>query len=52
MDATRNIVVTYKTAPHPVPDTEEKVWENLAALDEQRQRVLASLRGQYWGRDV
>jgi hypothetical protein len=52
MDATRNIVVTYKTPPHPIPDTEEKVRENLAALDEHRQRVLASLRGQYWGRDV
>jgi hypothetical protein len=51
MDATRTIVVTYRTAPHPIPDTEEKVWANLAALEELRQRVLASLRGQYWGLD-
>jgi hypothetical protein len=51
MDATRTIVVTYVTAPHPIPDTEEKVWANLAVLQEQRQRVLANLRGQYWGQD-
>jgi hypothetical protein len=51
MDASRTVVVTYRPAPHPVPDTEEKVLANLAVLDEQRQRVLASLRGQYWGRD-
>ena len=51
MDATRTVVVTFQTAPHPIPDTEEKVWANLAVLDEQRQRVLASLQGQHWGRD-
>jgi hypothetical protein len=51
MDPTRTVVVTYRTAPYAVPDTEEKVWANLAALDEQRQRILASLRGQYWGHD-
>jgi hypothetical protein len=49
MDATRTIVVTFKTAPHPIPDTEEKVAANLAVLDELRQHVLAGLRGQYWG---
>jgi hypothetical protein len=52
MDDRRNIVVTYRTAPHPVPDTEEKVLQNLAALDEQRQKIFASLRGQYWGQDA
>jgi hypothetical protein len=51
MDATRTIVVTCKTAPHPIPDTEEKVWANLAVLEEQRHRVLASLQGQFWGQD-
>jgi hypothetical protein len=51
MDANRTIVVTYRTAPHAIPDTEEKVWANLAVLDQQRQRVLATLRGQYWGFD-
>jgi hypothetical protein len=51
MDANRTIVVTYRTAPHAIPDTEEKVWANLAVLDHQRQRVLATLRGQYWGFD-
>ena len=51
MNADRTIVVTYRTPPHSVPDTEEKVWANLAALDQQRQRVLATLRGQYWGFD-
>lgn len=49
MDPSRTIVVTYRTAPHAIPDTEEKVWANLAVLDQQRQRVLAALRGQYWG---
>ena len=51
MDATRTIVVTYMTAPHPIPDTEEKVMANLAVLEEQRRRVLDSLRGQYWGQN-
>jgi hypothetical protein len=51
MDATRTIVVTFQTAPHPVPDTEEKVLANLAVLEEQRRRVFTSLRGQHWGRD-
>jgi hypothetical protein len=51
MDATRTIVVTYETAPHPIPDTEEKVLANLAVLEEQRRRVLTSLRGQHWGQD-
>ena len=49
MDATRTIVVNFKTAPYPIPDTEEKVAANLAVLDEIRQQVLASLRGQHWG---
>jgi hypothetical protein len=52
MDGTRNIVVTYRTAPHPVPDTEEKVRENLAALDAEREKIFAGLRGQYWGREA
>ena len=51
MDATRTIVVTHQTPPYPIPDTEEKVRANLAVLEELRQRVLASLQGQYWGRD-
>jgi hypothetical protein len=51
MDASRTIVVTFRTAPHAVPDTEEKVWADLAVLDQQRQRVLATLQGQYWGFD-
>ena len=51
MDASRTVVVICRPAPHPIPDTEEKVRANLAVLDEQRQRVLASLRGQYWGHD-
>lgn len=51
MDATRTIVVTYVTAPHPIPDTEDKVLANLAVLQEQRRRVLGNLRGQYWGQD-
>jgi hypothetical protein len=51
MDPSRTIVVTYRTAPHAIPDTEEKVRANLAVLDQQRQRVLATLRGQYWGFD-
>ena len=50
MNAYRTIVVTYRTPPHSVPDKEE-LWVNLAALDQQRQRVLATLRGQYWGFD-
>ncbi len=37
------VKVTCKRAPHPVPDTEDKVWENLAVLDEQRVRILADL---------
>jgi hypothetical protein len=52
MDASRTIVVTFRTAPHAIPDTEEKVWANLAALDQPRQRILASLQGQYWGLDA
>lgn len=51
MDPSRTVVVTYRTAPHAIPDTEEKVWANLGVLDQQRQRVLATLRGQYWGFD-
>lgn len=51
MDASRTIVVTYRTAPHAIPDTEEKVWANLAVLNQQRQRILAALQGQYWGLD-
>ena len=49
MDANRTIAVTFQTAPHAIPDTEEKVCANLAALDEQRQRILKNLQGQYWG---
>ncbi len=49
MNPSRTIVVTYRTAPHAIPDTEEKVRANLASLDQQRQRVLATLCGQYWG---
>jgi hypothetical protein len=49
MDAKRTIVVTFRTAPYPIPDTEEKVVANLAVLEELRQRVLASLQGQHWG---
>jgi hypothetical protein len=44
MDAQRNLVVTYWTPPHPIPDTEEKVAANMAAVDEERQRVMTSLR--------
>ena len=51
MDQSHTIVVTYRTAPHAIPDTEEKAWANLAVLDQQRQRILASLRGQHWGMD-
>ncbi len=51
MDQNRTIVVTYRMAPHPIPDTEAKVRANLAVLDQHRQRILASLQGQYWGSD-
>jgi hypothetical protein len=51
MNADRTIVVTYRTPPHAVPDTEEKVWANLAMLNQQRHRVLEALRGQHWGFD-
>jgi hypothetical protein len=51
MNTNRTIVVTYRTAPHPIPDTEEKVWANLAVLEEQRERVLANLLDQRWGVD-
>lgn len=51
MEPSRTIVVIYRTAPHAIPDTEEKVSANLAMLDQQRQRVLATLRGQYWAFD-
>lgn len=49
MDAERNLVVTYRNLLHPIPDTEEKVSANLAAVDEERQRVLARLRGPVLG---
>jgi hypothetical protein len=52
MNTNRTIVVTYRTAPHPIPDTEEKVWANLAVLEEQRERVLANLLDQRWGVDL
>jgi hypothetical protein len=52
MDASHTVVVTYRPAPHPIPDTEEKVWANLAVLEELRQRVLASLQSQHWGLEV
>lgn len=52
MDATRTIVVTFMTAPYPIPDTEEKVAANLAVLEELRQRVLAGLQGQHWGSEA
>jgi hypothetical protein len=51
MDPSRTVVVTYRTAPHAIPDTEEKVSANMAVLDQHRQRILATLRGQYWGVD-
>jgi hypothetical protein len=49
MDTNRTVVVTYRTAPYPIPDTDEKVWANLAVLQEQRERVLANLQDQHWG---
>lgn len=52
MNTDRTIVVTYRTAPHPIPDTEEKVWANLAALQEQRERVLGNLLDPHWGVDL
>jgi hypothetical protein len=45
MDAERNLVITYRTPVHPIPDTEEKVSANMAAVEEERQRALDSLRG-------
>jgi lauroyl/myristoyl acyltransferase len=51
MDTKHNIVVNIRAAPHPIPDTEEKVSANLAVLEDLRQRVLANLRGQSWGID-
>ena len=52
MDQNHTIVVTFRTAPHAIPDTEDKVWTNLAVLDQQRRRILASLQGQHWGLDL
>jgi hypothetical protein len=50
MDATDILTVTYMTAPHPVPDTDEKVLANLAVLEDQRERIIGRLRGRRWGR--
>ncbi len=46
LDAHGEVLLTYQTAPHPIPDTEEKVQANLALLERERERIFTALTAQ------
>lgn len=47
LDERQRMKFTIALPPHPVPDTEEKVQENLLAYDKERKRILAHYRGDH-----
>ena len=46
MDDEGRVLLTYQTAPYPIPDTEEKVIANLAVLEAERMRIFSALASQ------